>query len=240
MKKTQKLLALFLTLSLVLSMLVCTTFFAAAATVTNTREAVCKVAASEQNAGTDDHYVKADVTFESTSEFTAGIFTVEAEGMGLDSCTVAECVGGTAPNVYVSPEKNKVIFAGFSESTEYDFRSFTKLTLTLKLTVGEAGLGDTPTVSIKNISITNVDEEKYTTADASATVEITSVTHIPGDINDDGSVNNKDLTRLFQYLSDWDVTVNADALDVNGDGSVNNKDLTRLFQYLSDWDVQIF
>ena len=64
--------------------------------------------------------------------------------------------------------------------------------------------------------------------------------HIPGDINGDEAVNNKDLTRLFQYLSDWDVSVNKDALDVNGDGSVNNKDLTRLFQYLSDWDVEIF
>ncbi|MBR4909701.1 MAG: hypothetical protein IKZ47_00055 [Clostridia bacterium] len=61
-----------------------------------------------------------------------------------------------------------------------------------------------------------------------------------GDINGDESVNNKDLTRLFQHLSDWDVEVNVDALDVNGDGAVNNKDLTRLFQYLSDWDVQIF
>ncbi len=64
--------------------------------------------------------------------------------------------------------------------------------------------------------------------------------HIAGDINGDGSLNNKDLTRLFQYLSDWDVEVNEAALDINGDGSVNNKDLTRLFQYLSDWDVEIF
>lgn len=64
--------------------------------------------------------------------------------------------------------------------------------------------------------------------------------HLPGDINGDGSVNNKDFTRLFQYLADWDVEVVEAALDVNGDGSVNNKDLTRLFQYLSDWDVEIF
>ena len=65
-------------------------------------------------------------------------------------------------------------------------------------------------------------------------------THTPGDINSDGKVNNKDLTRLFQYLSDWDVEVNEAALDVNGDGKINNKDLTRLFQYLSDWDVVIY
>ncbi|MBO4734197.1 MAG: dockerin type I repeat-containing protein [Clostridia bacterium] len=64
--------------------------------------------------------------------------------------------------------------------------------------------------------------------------------HVPGDINGDSELNNKDLTRLFQYLSDWDVQVNEAALDVNGDGTVNNKDLTRLFQYLSDWDVEIF
>ncbi|MBO4733316.1 MAG: hypothetical protein J5662_02445, partial [Clostridia bacterium] len=66
------------------------------------------------------------------------------------------------------------------------------------------------------------------------------VTHVPGDINGDGVLNNKDLSRFFQYLSDWDVEVNEAALDVNGDGAVNNKDLTRLFQYLSDWDVEIF
>lgn len=60
-----------------------------------------------------------------------------------------------------------------------------------------------------------------------------------GDINGDGSVNNKDVTRLFQYLSDWEVDVVEGNLDTNGDGSVNNKDLTRLFQYLSDWDVEI-
>lgn len=63
--------------------------------------------------------------------------------------------------------------------------------------------------------------------------------YIPGDINGDGKVNNKDLTRLFQYLSRWNVEVNEAALDVNGDGKVNNKDLTRLFQYLSNWNVEI-
>ena len=70
--------------------------------------------------------------------------------------------------------------------------------------------------------------------------EIIPDTHVPGDINGDSVLNNKDLNRLFQYLSDWDVTVLETALDVNGDGTVNNKDLNRLFQYLSDWDVEIY
>lgn len=64
--------------------------------------------------------------------------------------------------------------------------------------------------------------------------------HIPGDINNDGVVNNKDFSRLFQYLSGWNVVVNEAALDVNGDGSVNNKDATRLFQYVSGWNVNIY
>lgn len=61
-----------------------------------------------------------------------------------------------------------------------------------------------------------------------------------GDINSDNSVNNKDLTRLFKYLSGWDVDPKEEMLDINGDGKVNNKDLTRLFQYLSGWAVDIF
>ena len=37
-----------------------------------------------------------------------------------------------------------------------------------------------------------------------AAPEITPA-RIPGDVNGDGEVNNKDLTRLFRYLSGWDV-----------------------------------
>ena len=63
--------------------------------------------------------------------------------------------------------------------------------------------------------------------------------HVPGDINGDGKVNNKDVTRLQKYLSGEEVDVNPAALDVNGDGKVNNKDLTRLQKYLKGDDVEI-
>ncbi|MBQ0009516.1 MAG: hypothetical protein KBS76_00215, partial [Ruminococcus sp.] len=61
-----------------------------------------------------------------------------------------------------------------------------------------------------------------------------------GDINGDGEVDAKDITRLFQYIANWNVSVIQGALDVNGDGKVNSKDITRLFQYLANWDVEIY
>ena len=60
---------------------------------------------------------------------------------------------------------------------------------------------------------------------------------LPGDINGDGSVNNKDVTRLTRWLKTHDVEVVSFNLDVNGDGSVNNKDLTRLVRYQKSHDV---
>lgn len=66
---------------------------------------------------------------------------------------------------------------------------------------------------------------------------VTVTNAVAGDVNGDGVANNKDVTRLFQYLAKWSVTVNEATVDVNGDGVVNNKDVTRLFQYLAKWDV---
>lgn len=63
--------------------------------------------------------------------------------------------------------------------------------------------------------------------------------YVAGDINGDGNVNNKDLTRLMKYLAGEDVEIVAEALDTNGDGNVNNKDLTRLMKYLAGENVEI-
>ena len=65
---------------------------------------------------------------------------------------------------------------------------------------------------------------------------------VAGDINADGSVTVKDLTRLKKYLSagDGSVEVAANAVDVNGDGAENVKDLTRLKRYLAGSAVDIF
>ncbi|MBO5232184.1 MAG: InlB B-repeat-containing protein [Clostridia bacterium] len=60
---------------------------------------------------------------------------------------------------------------------------------------------------------------------------------IPGDVNDDGAVNLKDLVALAQYVAEWeDVNVNSYALDINGDGSVTLDDVNTLARYLAGWN----
>ena len=70
---------------------------------------------------------------------------------------------------------------------------------------------------------------------------LTVITHTPGDINDDGKINNHDGTALLRYLAGWELSdINAEALDVNGDGRVNNHDGTALLRYLAGWDIEIY
>lgn len=63
--------------------------------------------------------------------------------------------------------------------------------------------------------------------------------HLPGDVNGDGKVNNQDGTFLLHHLAGWSVNVDSSALDVNGDGKVNNQDGTVLLRHLAGWDVEI-
>ena len=102
-------------------------------------------------------------------------------------------------------------------------------------------LGHTPGEPVKeNETKTGYDAVVYCEICGTELSREQVVLYIPGDINGDGAVNNKDATRLFQYMTGWRVEVAEAALDVNGDGKVNNKDATRLFQYLSGWPVEIY
>ena len=62
-----------------------------------------------------------------------------------------------------------------------------------------------------------------------------------GDVNRDGSVDNKDVVALFRYLNGTSGTA-ADviACDANGDGEKDNKDVVTLFRHLSDPGVKIY
>ena len=55
-----------------------------------------------------------------------------------------------------------------------------------------------------------------------------------GDVNGDGSVNNKDVAALFRFVSGSAGTAIEENCDVNGDGTVNNKDVAFLFRGLNN------
>ena len=57
--------------------------------------------------------------------------------------------------------------------------------------------------------------------------------NVPGDVDGDGEINNKDVVRLFRYVSTADVLYER-KYDFNEDGKVNNKDVVQLFKKVSN------
>ncbi len=60
-----------------------------------------------------------------------------------------------------------------------------------------------------------------------------------GDVTNDGSINNKDLGILMQYINGWSVSINIAYADVNNDGKINNKDYGTIMRYINGWDVKL-
>jgi hypothetical protein len=55
-----------------------------------------------------------------------------------------------------------------------------------------------------------------------------------GDVNGDGEVNLKDVTKLFQYVNKQISSLEHEEVsDINHDGAINLKDVTKLFQYVN-------
>ena len=60
-----------------------------------------------------------------------------------------------------------------------------------------------------------------------------SVEVMPGDVNGDGKVNNRDLGVLQKYLNGGEIAADEAASDLNGDGKINNRDLGLLQKLLN-------
>ena len=60
-----------------------------------------------------------------------------------------------------------------------------------------------------------------------------------GDVNADGSVNNRDAVFLDRYIANWPgydaLILDYDLADLNRDGSVNNRDAIFLDRYIAGW-----
>ena len=62
---------------------------------------------------------------------------------------------------------------------------------------------------------------------------ITIIDYLPGDVNEDGIVNGKDVTLVRRHIvGGYDQTINERAANVNGDGTINGKDVTAIRRYI--------
>ena len=135
----------------------------------------------------------------------------------------------TAPEPYTNPQVLNII----SPLTEINANG-TFATLTFEIS------GEAPDNYTANITVTHAEDDIFDGDynNIPLNVENGSITiyhGIPGDINKDKVVNNKDAILLFRYVAGWNVNVDLDAVDVNGDNKVNNKDAITLFRYVAGW-----
>ena len=54
---------------------------------------------------------------------------------------------------------------------------------------------------------------------------------VPGDVNGDGSVTASDVTAIYNYLLNNDMTF-SNSYDVNGDGNITSADVTFIYNIL--------
>ncbi len=62
---------------------------------------------------------------------------------------------------------------------------------------------------------------------------VTVVDVVLGDVDSDGTISNKDVFVLLQYVSDPNINIEEFASDINGDGFINNADVLALFMMVS-------
>ena len=161
---------------------------------------------------------------------------IDVSRCGLTELDVTGC-----PLYYLECEYNPLTSLTLGEKPDLTYLECHHASLT------ELDISLCPMLADAYLHGTRSDDEDYVSYDSGDAwlaidegVNVVAATYVPGDINGDGKVTNKDVTRLQRYLKGATTDVNVAALDVNGDGKVNNKDLTRLQRFLKDSSVEIY
>jgi hypothetical protein len=144
----------------------------------------------------------------------------------------------TADNMYINTESYPAMFNWIRfGSNASDDGTFVTLTFMVADNVkyGEK-LRIYAVCEQNNIFNTDFEEIAFEATDGFVTVS----NHILGDINGDGTADNKDVVTLFNYVSGANVYVVEGSTDVNGDGLTNNKDIVVLFKYVSGVNITIY
>ena len=97
-------------------------------------------------------------------------------------------------------------------------------------------------ITLNQKSTYNVDLEEIAFSTMNGTVQVgTALNHLNGDMNNDGSINLKDVVILRRYIAGgWNTKIDAKTADINGDGSINLKDVVILRRYIAGgWNVTL-
>lgn len=62
------------------------------------------------------------------------------------------------------------------------------------------------------------------------------VNFVLGDVNDDRSIDNKDVALMLRYTARWEVSINYQAANIENDDLINMKDLIHILRYLAGFD----
>ena len=229
-----KLLAITVSFFLFLSTLACLSYSANATGNNPQSEDVPQIVI--QNAtGYLGETVSIQVLFRNNPGITSAKLSVSfPDGLTLTDVTFGNIGGMTV----TSPTMNSpLVLNWFLGNADIQTSDFIFATLTFEISdTAEAGLKDI-TVQYSPDDIFNLSNNNVEFAKQDGGILVRE--YIPGDINGDNAVNNRDLSALIKYLIGEDVQVKAAAVDVNDDGEASVKDLMRLYKYLSGWDIDI-
>ncbi len=145
----------------------------------------------------------------------------------------ASLLGGTLSEIENEDNMSSVVWDG--EDGVY-VGDGVFLTLTFEISE-DAEVNTTSDVRIYCLPSNGENEDQQYTAIKGA---VCIIDKIAGDINCDGISDNKDLSGLVRYLSNYEVNVKSEALDTNGDGKTNNRDALCLVKHLTGWSVKMW
>ena len=185
-----------------------------------------------------------EVTMEITVENNPGIAGAELVVSYGEKLTLISAESGEAFSAltYATPAdyRSPMIFAWDSlDIADKDIKDGVILTLTFR--VAEDAAGDLPVnISCEPQNIYDRDLNLLP-----VTVEsgcITAISYIPGDADDNKTINTMDITKIRRFIVDgrqtdpegYNVVINENAADVDSTAYINSMDITLIRRYIAD------
>lgn len=139
----------------------------------------------------------------------------------------------TRPSSYSSP-------CNFNWDSENAMATEDGTILTLTFAVDE----DVSANTYLSVNISSVYGDIYDIDTNSLSVNLKNgyidvIAFIYGDVNNDDTINGKDVTLIRRFNAGYDVNINEAAADVNCDGRINGKDVTLIRRYNAGWDIKL-